>query len=81
MFEKLFLPHVCLKKLDLPDVWKKMVSTDTKKNLSSMEIQSTSPLCYKMIGAYESCYFSWTSHSIISRELFNNSPRNALIYK
>jgi hypothetical protein len=31
MFEKLFLPHVCLKKLDLPDVWKKWFLLTRKK--------------------------------------------------
>ena len=31
LFEQLFLPHVCIKKFDLSDVWKKRFSTDMKK--------------------------------------------------
>jgi hypothetical protein len=77
----LFLPHVCIKQFDLPDVWKIGFLLTWKQNLSSTKIPATSPLCYKMVGAYESCNLSQASHSIISREPFNNSPRNVLIYK
>ena len=48
IFEKLILPHVCTKKFDLSDVWKKWFSTDMKKK-SSMKIPATSSLCYKMV--------------------------------
>ena len=51
IFEKLILPHVCTKKFDLSDVWKKWFSTDMKKKSIKHENPSpeTSPLCYKMV--------------------------------
>ena len=48
IFEKLFLPHVCIKKIDLPDMWwKKVFNWHEQRILSSMNIPAPSPSVIK----------------------------------
>jgi len=72
MYKKKLIYLMCEKKGFLL-TWKK----------NSVKHENTSPLLlwYQMIRAKDSCNWSLNSHSIMSKELFNNYPSNALIYQ
>jgi hypothetical protein len=53
-------------------IWKKSIKHENPSNL---------PPCYRIVGAYKSCNVFIINFAFNNFKNFNNSPRNALIYK